>query len=333
MRKLRNSKVWIGAVLVVVLAILAYVGWNRLLMAWAKDPGLGVRRLHEHGVTGAGVSVAIIDGNIRTDHVEYKEQLAYYEEFSDFEWIPYGHHGSSVSSILVGKDTGVAPGASLYYFAINNAKATPADLASLLRHILTFNQDLPEDERIRVISISNSPGEMEGIEEFEAAINEAWQRGVFVIYSHYPTYTQPPLAIHRVGCPPLKDRDDPLNYTLLNLQGNDQPVEDILQSSIQLDRDKGYVSLFVPVDYRTLAGPREGRGGRDYGPKEYYYLRDGGDSWWPPYIGGVLALALQVNPELTPEKMAALLVEGVYELDNGIRLIAPEKVVKLAQPK
>ncbi|HZD56449.1 MAG TPA: S8 family serine peptidase, partial [Anaerolineales bacterium] len=117
MKKRSKSLIWISAGLLLVLVVLAYGGWNRMVMTRAKDPGLGVRRLHSQGITGKGISVAIIDGHIRTDHVEYRDQLAHYEELSDFEGIPYEAHGSSVASILVGKQIGVAPGAQLYYFA------------------------------------------------------------------------------------------------------------------------------------------------------------------------------------------------------------------------
>jgi hypothetical protein len=108
-------------------------------------------------------------------------------------------------------------------------------------------------------------------------------------------------------------------------------MQEYFEGRAQMDRDKGYVTLYVPVDYRTLAGPREGLSGQGYGPKEYYYAVEGGDSWWPPYLSGVLALALQVNPALTPEEMIMLLVDGVHDVGYGFRLIAPEKVVELAR--
>ena len=184
-------------------------------MIGAKDPGLGVRRLQAQGITGGGVGVAIIGGQIRTDHVEYRDQLVHYEELSNFEGIPFEFHGSSAASILLGRQAGVAPGSSLYYFAQNFAQVTPADTAEALRHILIFNKGLPESERIRVVSISNGwPDQMKGVEEFEAAVGETWQEGVLVINSQYPTITQPPLAIRGVGCPPWVDRDDPLNYEI-----------------------------------------------------------------------------------------------------------------------
>ena len=45
------------------------------VLEWGKCPGLGVRELHERGVTGKGVHVAIIDQPLLMDHEEYKDQL------------------------------------------------------------------------------------------------------------------------------------------------------------------------------------------------------------------------------------------------------------------
>lgn len=337
MRNMPKSTIWINAILAVVLIVLIYGGSNRFVAIRAKTPGLGVRHLHAQGITGRGVSVAIIDGKIRTDHVEYREQLAYYEELSDFRDIPYDAHGPSVTSILVGKDSGVAPGASLYYFALNFAEATPEDAAEALRHILIFNKSLPEDKRIRVVSLSNAWTGQPNEEEYKVAIFEAWQAGVLVITSQMPTITLPRLAIRGVGCPPWKDRDDPRNYEMSEIvvenSGRHLTMEEYFESRAQIDRDKGYATVYVPVGYRTLAGPREGVGGQGYGAKEYYYSEEGGDSRWPPYLTGVLALALQVDPTLTPDEMVTLLTEGVYELDHGFRLIAPEEVVQLARKR
>jgi hypothetical protein len=40
------------------------------LLELGKNPGLGVRSLHAEGITGAGVSIAIIDQPLLTSHVE-----------------------------------------------------------------------------------------------------------------------------------------------------------------------------------------------------------------------------------------------------------------------
>jgi hypothetical protein len=56
----------------------------------------------------------------------------------------------------------------------------------------------------------------------------------------------------------------------------------------------------VPIDSRTTAS----HGGID----QYAFYRIGGMSWACPYIAGVFALAVQVDPAITPERFWALAV-------------------------
>ena len=48
-------------------------------MALGKNPGLGVRALHEMGYTGAGVRIAIINQGLNPDYMEYADNLMGYE--------------------------------------------------------------------------------------------------------------------------------------------------------------------------------------------------------------------------------------------------------------
>ena len=130
------------------------------IMELGKNPGLGVKKLHKAGVTGKGVGIAIIDQALLVDHVEYKDNLKLYEEIhcsSDTAEM----HGPGVASIAVGKTVGVAPKADLYYIAETHGDYTSNGfnwdftwLAKSIDRILEVNKTLPDDKKIRVISIS-----------------------------------------------------------------------------------------------------------------------------------------------------------------------------------
>jgi hypothetical protein len=53
--------------------------WQKI-MELGKNPGLGIRSLHQKGITGRGVRVAILDQPLLVDHQEYVERLRLYEE-------------------------------------------------------------------------------------------------------------------------------------------------------------------------------------------------------------------------------------------------------------
>ncbi|MBP3545414.1 MAG: hypothetical protein J6J82_03870 [Alphaproteobacteria bacterium] len=89
-----------------------------------KAPGLNIADLHTMGITGKGITVAIIDQPLNTEHIEIKDNIVHYESAGYPEHIEAQFHGTAVSSLLAGKTVGVAPDAKIVYFAANNTKKT-----------------------------------------------------------------------------------------------------------------------------------------------------------------------------------------------------------------
>jgi hypothetical protein len=276
-----------------------------------KNPGLGLRALHEQGITGGGVSIGIIDHRLLVEHAEFSDRLRLYEELHSFE-PKASMHGTAVASIAVGKTVGVAPEADLYFISsfwmtsnpipwaralsrvvfaelISREKGQPAAepemgwemvdfvwAARSIERLLDINRDLPEGEKIRVISVEVgwAPGQP-GYEEAMAAVERAKEEGVFVISSCLRDTHG--LQFHGLGREPLKDPEDPASYHLITAWGPglSQPT------------------LLIPMAARTTAAPT---GAGDYG-----FHRQGGWSWVAPYLAGLYALGCQVNPDLTPE--------------------------------
>lgn len=266
--------------------------WQQI-MELGKNPGLGIGKLHEQGITGKGVGIAIIDQDLLVEHQEYTDQLRFYEELFSNNY-PAQMHGAAVASIAVGKTVGVAPDADLYFISSFSGKCfdTPElyrCLAQSIRRILEINQQLPTERKIRVISISRGhmPGE-EGSDDWEAAIQEARAAGIWVVYSNS--------NLLGLGRSPLSDPDafqsyEPGLFWAKNFYAN--PMYDNL--------------LFVPMDSRTTASPT--------GKDEYVFYRTGGISWSIPYLAGMYALATQVKPEITPEEFWKIALETGQTID------------------
>ena len=94
------------------------------VLANGKAPGLNIADLHAMGITGKGITVAIIDQPLNTEHIEIKDNIVHYESAGYPEHIEAQFHGTAVSSLLAGKTVGVAPDAKIVYFAANNTKKT-----------------------------------------------------------------------------------------------------------------------------------------------------------------------------------------------------------------
>jgi hypothetical protein len=263
------------------------------------DPGLGVRGLHRAGVTGAGVSVGIIDQNIYLDHPEFKERLVRYNDVG-CNASSGSMHGPAVASLLVGKNIGTAPGARLFFAAAPSWTADSKFQAEALHWLLDVNAKLPAAEKIRVISVSAAPsGRSSPFKQHQAlwdeACDRATQAGVLVL--DCTTHRGIIAACYYDGAAP-----DDLARVTPGFPGKEfRPQED---------------HVYAPSSRRTVAEEyTQGRFG-------YQYTGVGGLSWAIPYAAGVLALGWQVNPVLPPGRMVELLRETAY-LKDGIKVINP----------
>jgi hypothetical protein len=275
-----------------------------------KDPGLRIRKLHEQRITGEGVAIAVIDGVLLKDHVEYKDQLKFYEEMDDVKQEEYfpGMHGAAVSSIAVGQTVGVAPGADLYYVAISDmCDSTSVEnldfscRANAIRRVVEINKTLPEDRKIKVLSMSFGWWPQgKGYEDIKAAVAEAKADGIFVISSNLDeTYG---FHFHGLGREPLADPNKFESY-----------LPGLFWEKYFYDGTPLEQTLLVPMDSRTTANQE--------GLTHYAFYRDGGWSWSIPYLAGMYALAAQVKPEITPEEFWNLALETgrTIQVKHGLK--------------
>jgi len=285
--------------------------WKQI-MELGKNPGLGIRELHKQGITGSGISIAIIDNPLLVDHQEYAENLRLYEEINIQSGTESQMHGPAVASIAVGRTVGVAPEADLYYIAEWNSDREGGNiirnytyLAQGVQRILEVNEQLPKDKKIRVISISVgwNPSHR-GYKEITEAVQKAKEAGMLVICSS--TDRVHGFKFHGLGRHPSADPDLFESY---------EPGLFWAKYFYAGVKKIGSKHLLIPMDSRTTASP--------HGPDEYVFYRVGGWSWSIPYIAGVYALAAQVEPAITPERfwMLAMKTGRTIELENDSKKI------------
>ena len=264
--------------------------WQKI-MEIGKDPGLGMRSLHAEGITGKGIGIAIIDQTLLVDHMEYKDRIRAYEEAEDITggWREVQMHGPAVASLAVGKSVGVAPQADLYYVATGDCGGATSfqDMdfscrAKAIRRIVEINKGLPENRKIRVLSMSIGwDPQSKGYDKITAAVNEAKEAGIFVLSTSLSlTYD---LSFHGLGRSPLADPNNFWSYT-----------PGLWWQADFYQRGFSSPTLMVPMDSRTTASPT--------GTEDYVFYRQGGWSWAIPYIAGTYALAVQVKSDITPEQ-------------------------------
>lgn len=255
-----------------------------------KNPGLGIRTLHTKGVTGKGVGIAIIDQTLLVDHVEYKDQLRYYEQLGDrTEWGSASMHAPGVASIAVGKSVGVAPEADLYMICpdwkVVDGRVDFADLAKAVDRVVAINEQLPKGRKIRVLSMSIGWDKSSiGYSAIVKSVNNAKKQGIFVVSSSLRS-TYRGLFFHGLGRNPLADPESPSSYGPGSWWSRTYYQTGTIVS--------GTEALLIPMDSRAIAAMSSS--------VDYAFYSEGGWSWCAPYIAGLYAMACQVKPDVTPE--------------------------------
>ena len=268
------------------------------LIESGKNPGLGIRALHDQGITGKGVGIAVFDQPLLLGHIEYTGRIARYDE-TGLCGMPPQMHGSPIASIAVGASTGVAPGAELSYFAVPMWEKDNACYVKTLGKVMDLNKDLPPDERIRVVSISDgSFSRKKHYEEWKTIVAAAEASGITVITCDTSRITFGTLTLQ-----PGEDPDLPSSYN---------------KGKYCFDFD----DIRVPTGNKTIASHR--------GDSVYTFEREGGRSWASPYVAGLAAMALQINPGLKPGEIFCLLTETAAKTAAG-PVINPREFIKGVQ--
>ncbi len=292
-------------------------GFNiETIIKYGKQPGLDIDYLHKEKITGKGVNVGIIDGRLLVDHKEFKDNIKVYEEIFDMDG-PAHYHGTPITSILCGKDVGVAPDANIYYIAYLDEDTEYENgyihLANAIERMIEINKDLPEDNKIKVVSISSGwDPNSKNAEAIYNAIEKARQENIFIVTAR------------------LFDTDN-LHFAGLNRNPMSDPkyIESYSADYYLEPYETAEDILMVPMDARWLASPT--------GKDEYVMYSKGAWSMVIPYISGLYALACEVNPDITPDIFWDLALstgdtlDGI-EQDNkyegkNMKIVNPKKLI------
>lgn len=271
------------------------------------NPGLGVRALHANGITGQGVTVAIIDQSVILDHPEFKGKIIKYHDFGAAEEGKGSMHGPAVTSLLVGENIGTAPGASVYYAAVPSWFLDAQYYADALDWIIAENVKLPDDQKIRVVSVSSIPSgmwsEYKNQEAWDAAYERALKEDILVLDVTYE---------HGYTNPCTLDMYDPDNVAKCVPQWNGPT-------------DSPHKRIYVPMSHRSMAIENDDR------MLSYQYVGLGGLSWTVPYLSGVLAMGWQVNPTLTSSELLELVYASAYITDGNHTIINPPVFIEMVR--
>jgi subtilisin family serine protease len=284
-------------------------GKARLLLD-QSGPQIGAPRLREMGLTGAGVTVAVLDSGVKLDHPDFAGRIAESKDFTGVD--PSGEdlagHGTHVAGTVLGsgaasngKYVGVAPGATLINGRVCDATGGCQESAI----IAGMEWAAP---RARIVNMSLGGGPTDGDDPMSRALNSlSAEHGTLFVAAAGNAG-----EIETVGTPAAAD--DALAVASVTKQDAMSPFSSrgprLLDHATKPDvaaPGSDIVSARAPG---TLAG--------DVGPIDDFYNQISGTSMATPHVAGAAALLAQQHPDWRARELKRALMSTAVVVDAGV---------------
>nr|WP_269204657.1 S8 family serine peptidase [Motilibacter deserti] len=312
--------------------------------AWKRSDAAGRR------ITGAGVGVGVVDTGIALVpglDAPGKVVNALDLSFEAGAGVPTGldtfGHGTHVAGIIAARDADVRPGKEGDADAVVgiapdahlvNLKVAGRDGATDVTQVIAaidwaiaHKDDPGLNLRVLNLSLGRELRQDRVVDPLAAAAEHAWRAGIVVVAS---------VGNDGGATPLLNPAIDPYVIAVgaTDDQGTEQRSDDTVASFSNAGTDarrpdvlapgRSVASLRAPGStLDAAAAPAAGVPAR--------FLRGTGTSQAAAVVSGAAALLLQARPELTPDQVKALLVEGADKLPAAARTAGVPGVVDVAE--
>ncbi|MAT39697.1 MAG: hypothetical protein CL946_08855 [Ectothiorhodospiraceae bacterium] len=259
---------------------------------FSRDPGLGIRQAAIDGYTAQGAGIAIIGPVLLPQHDEYSHKLRHYEHIGA-AGDTASRDGTAWASMTVGKTTGIAFDAWLYYFAVPTAQGgghvryDNSALRTALSKLSTLQDSLPSAEKISAVALPYLFEQGEVDDELE----ELKARGITVFRYEDPMELAD-IPVFGLGRDPLRNPQDYLFLRPAKYWGPD------FQSILEADSPQ----LFIPLESRMLASPA--------GKLDYAFYRYPHPRYVVPFLAACYVMLEHAFPGLTKEEFVRTLIKS-----------------------
>ena len=277
---------------------------------------IGADELHDLGVTGAGIDIAVIDTGVNAvagldgfNKVIHGPDLSFESGTEFYAQDTYGH-GTAMASIIAGDGDGyqgVAPGARILSLKVadNTGAVDVSQVIAALDWVTQYGQG--EGLNVRVINLayvtpSTQPYEIDPLAD---AVERAWEAGYVVVVSA----GNEGVSTGGLSSPAT----DPFVIAVAAAEG--EGVADFSAAGTQRIPD-----VMAPGNRILALAALDSRLAQEHPDAiiDGRLLRGSGTSQAAAVVSGSAALLLQQRPDLTPDQVKALLITGaVHKRGNG----------------
>jgi len=265
-------------------------------------PQVGAPVAWDSGLTGKGVTVCVVDTGIDGTHPDLKDRIVGWKDIVGNRTTPYDDfgHGTHCAGIIAGTGTasggkyrGVAPEADLIGVKVlsKNGSGNESDILAGIQYAAGTNASI----------ISLSLGSDEHSQAICDAVSEAARRGKIVVCA---VGNSGPKG-GSVGCP-SHNKDA---ITVGAIDCNDYVCS---FSSRGPTKDGNIKPDVVAPGWRIVSCRAYGI--MDDKAIDHYYLSESGSSMACPMVTGTVALMVQMDPKLTPQKARDILTKTACPL-------------------
>jgi len=275
---------------------------------------IGADSLYAQGLTGRGVTVAVIDTGVADvpglsgDKVIYGPDLSFESGVEELYNADTHGHGTVMASIIAGNDgdphgfRGIAPGARI--LAVKVADNTGAVDVTQVIAAIDFVIETKDDSGVRIINLSykSDGGKSPESDPLVAAVERAWDSGIVVV-----------VAAGNDGKKSEGLGNPAVSPFVIAVGSVDERLKKTEYASTGDERRQ--IDLAAPGS-RVLGLASPGSRLVQENPGAYIdsrFLRGSGSSQAAAVVSGAAALLLEQRPELSPDQVKALLMGSANE--------------------
>jgi len=285
----------------------------------------GASSMWPSGITGAGVTVAVldtgIDGNLSDFGGRVIGGVNLANPRSPGGWITdsYGH-GTFIGGLIAsngassgGQYTGVAPGADLVSIKVAGVTGVTSESTVIQGVAWAIANQTADDIQVLNMSLGVEPGSPSALDPLDQAVEQAWSAGIVVVTSagnagpDNGSITSPgndPLVI-TVGAMDDGGANVPSAFAMTGFSSTGPTLYDGWLKPDLVAPGRSVVSLIPPNSAIQQANPQAIIGKHDF--------VGSGTSFSAAIVSGLVALLLQADPSLTPDQVKAALLFGATQ--------------------
>ena len=300
------------------------------ILARGKDPMLGIKELHQQGIDGSGITIAVIDKSFQNKkHEEYSGTKI--EIVDLFGYTRDTFHANGVLSNLCGQNIGVAPGANVIHYNVTDSRLEQTEEHfTCLKDILTRIKNGEEIKAVNISAMLVDPSDMLkeiglNIEQVGLMSKEQKEKIREQLTPQIKALSQPILQqLSELGCEVI---DSPRfwdsGFTKCDFNHNTNELTPPSWNGIVETADQNAVA-FVAAG-KVIAELESDDG--------YKYEQSSSASWTIPQAVGMYTLALQQDPSLTWDQFVEISKKTSKLLDSGIRIAQPKEIIELIKTR